>query len=499
MTGQIEWPVDDLLARQARSTPGEPALVEAESGKSWSYDGLSNGPVDGLAAGLDAAGMGPGDHLGVLAAPGLEVATLVHAAARAGVVLVPLPPNAPEEILRDRCAAAAVEAVVAMDPADQFAGETFAGRTLTYHDLAASAGNPPNHPWASDDVQWLVFTSGTTGDPSPVQLTAGNLHASATASAERLAVTDDDRWLACLPMHHLGGLAPLVRAPLDGFAVVVQTGFDVDATAAAMETYDVSGVSLVPTMLSRLLDAGWQPPDTIRLVLLGGAPASAELINRCESAEVPVFPTYGATETASQIATATPAEAFEHPGTVGRPLMGTKVDIVDHAGSPLPTGESGELVVSGPTVSPGYYGETESPKPRLAGGSFHTRDRGYRDEVGRVWVTGRLDRAIVTGGETVQPDRVETVLQRHPAVDEAVVVGLEDDEWGEVVGALVTGPPPARIDAVRLGTHCRDRLDAVAVPKLIEVVESLPRTPSGTVDRNAVRERLRAARRRGGL
>lgn len=498
MPGGIEWPIDDLLARRARSTPEEPALVEAESGHQWSYHGLSNGPVDELAAGLDAVGMGPGDHLGVLAAPGVEVATLVHAAARAGVVLVPLPPSAPDEVVRERYMAADVDVVVTTDAARAAAVESVEGRALSYHDLATSTGTPPNHGWASEDVQWLVFTSGTTGDPRPVQLTAGNLVASATASAERLGVTPDDRWLACLPMHHVGGLAPLVRAPLDGFAVVVQTGFDEDATAAAMEAHDVTGVSLVPTMLSRLLDAGWKPPDTLQYLLLGGAPASTELIDRSAAAGVPVFPTYGATETASQIATATPEEALAHRGTVGRPLPGTEIDVVDREGTSLPPGGSGEFVVSGPTVSPGYYGEGESPNQRFAGNAFHTRDRGYRDETGRLWVTGRLDQAIVTGGETVQPDRVEAALQSHHAVDEAVVVGLADDEWGTVVAALVTGPEPAGIDPAGVEAHCRDRLDPVAVPKLIEAADSLPRTPSGTVDRNAVRETLRAARR-GGL
>lgn len=492
------WPRPDPLARRAVESPGRQALVAAESGREWSYDDLSEA-ADALAAGLHDAGLVPGDHLGVFAEPTARLARLVHAAARAGVVFVPLPPDAPESAIRRRCSAADVDVIVTTGAADENVPRGFDPRVVELGELEHVGTDTPAYEWHRDDVQWLVFTSGTTGDPHPVMLTAGNLLASAAASARRLGVEPDDRWLACLPMHHVGGLAPVVRAAFDGTSVVVQRGFEADGTASALDDHDVTGVSLVPTMLARLLDAGWQSPATLRFVLLGGAPANPEVITRCETAGVPVRPTYGATEAASQIATATPEEAFEHRGTVGRPLDGVEVEVLDRDGRPVPPGEPGELVVSGPTVSAGYYDDETATAARFDDGRFRTRDRGYRDEAGRLWVLGRLDDAITTGGVTVQPDAVESVIRAHADVDDVAVVGLEDAEWGEIVAALVSTSPESALETDALRARCRERLEPAAVPKFLEVADALPRTASGTVDRPAVRERLREARRPGGL
>ncbi|MFB6353369.1 MAG: class I adenylate-forming enzyme family protein [Halobacteriales archaeon] len=500
----VDWPAPDLLARLAERRPDRPALLDADTGDRWTYAELSSGPVDELAAGIRAAGLGPADRLGTLLAPGARMAQLVHAAARAGCVLVPLPPDAPADVVRERGATAAVDALVVGADRDGAAVRAFDGPVYSARaDSDAFEPLPgglsaaqPRYRWRPDEDRWLVFTSGSVGEPKPVRLTAGNLLASATASALRLGVSPDDRWFDPLPMHHVGGLAPLVRSALYGTAVVVQAGFDTDATAAALAGHDATGVSLVPTMLRRLLDAGWSPSPSLRFVLLGGAAASRSLIERCRDANVPVHPTYGLTETASQVATAPPAEAFAHPGTVGRPLPGVDVR-VEADGGVASTGEPGELVVAGPTVSPGYAGDAAEAADRFEDGAFHTRDRGYRDGDGRLWVLGRLDDALVTGGETVQPAVVEAALAAHPAVRSAAVVGLPDDEWGEVVGALVVRAEP--VDAGTLLADCRERLEPHAVPQVVAFADTLPRTASGTVDRDAVRDRLRGENRPGGL
>lgn len=341
-------------------------------------------------------------------------------------------------------------------------------------------------------TQLLVFTSGTSGVPKVVRLTVGNLVSSATASAFRLGVLPDDRWLCCLPMYHMGGLAPVVRSALYGTTVVVQRTFDPAETACAIEEHAITGVSLVPTMLERLLEADWTPPDTLRFVLLGGAPASEALLERCRERGVPVCPTYGMTETASQIATATPGEAASHPGTVGRPLAFTEVTIVDAEGEPVGPGERGELVVSGPTVTPGYL-EEEHTETAFGEYGFHTGDAGFRDEAGLLWVGGRLSDRIVTGGENVDPSEVVDALCAHSGVETAAVVGLPDPEWGErVAGLVVPTDSTAEAESVldSLLAHCRDRLAGFKRPKTVGFADALPRTPSGTVDREAVRDRL---------
>lgn len=495
----VDWPVPDLVARQAGDTPNRTALVSATDGRAWTYGELSTGPIDALAAGIRSAGLTPGSHLGALVPPGPRMAQLVFAVGRSGVILVPLAPDAPVEILEERCDVADVDTVVCSARTERTALRAFDGPVVSVARSGSSVApslwnrpvdSPPIYLWNRSELRWLVFTSGTLGEPKAVQLTTRNLLASATASAFRLGVSPDDRWLACLPMHHVSGLAPLVRSALYGTAVVVQSDFDVGESSAAMADFDVTGVSLVPTMLGRLLDAGWTPPDSLRFVLLGGAPASRGLIERCEAARVPVHATYGATETATQVATTAAGEAFDHPGTVGRPLTGLKVTVLDEDYKPLPQGETGELVVDGPTVSPGYYGDEGETAWRFDERGFHTRDRGYCDDAGRLWVKGRTDDAVITGGVTVQPGEVESALRSHPAVDGVAVVGLDDDEWGQIVAVLVSVADTATLDASTLREYCRGRLEPHAVPKVVRLVETLPRTASGTIDRSAVRDRL---------
>jgi O-succinylbenzoic acid--CoA ligase len=240
-------------------------------------------------------------------------------------------------------------------------------------------------------------------------------------------------------------------------------------------------------MLRRLLDTGWEPPAHLRFVLLGGAPASSELLARCEDRGVPVHPTYGTTETASQVATATPRQAFAHEGTVGQPLLFTQVSVVREDGTSCAPEETGELVVDGPTVSPGYLDE-EATADAFGDDGLHTGDVGYRDDDGRLWVVGRADDVLVTGGENVHSGAVAETIRGHPDVDDAAVVGLSDPEWGQRVAALVVSDALSP-DDVR--AYCRGRLAGFECPKTVGFAESLPRTPSGTVDREAVADRLR--------
>jgi len=494
--------MQDWLAHRARATPGREALVNAGSGNAWSYATL-NETVEEMAGRLHALDVEESDHVAAVLGTGVEAVCLIHAAMRLGTTLAPLSPDFTAPELQERIERADAHAVVC----DAGTGETVRETaetldsnlpvlTIDEANWSGATSLADAYPveftpaeWAREDVQLLLFTSGTTGKPKAVQLTMGNLLASAAASAFRLGIDPTDRWLVPLSLHHMGGIAPVLRSTLYGTTAIIRSSFDAGGTVDDLRSFDATCVSLVPTMLRRMLSARGTLPDRLRFVLVGGAPCPEELIDRCRDFSVPVCPTYGMTETASQIATARHREAYETPGSVGRPLLWTDVTVVDETGSPVPSGESGELVVNGPTVTPGYYDDHAVTSEAIGSYGLHTGDVGYQDEDGRLYVLNRLDDRILTGGENVDPGEIVDALRAHEAVVDASVVGIPDEQWGEQVAALVV-PDEEQPELKALEAFLRERLAGFKLPRTIGFAEELPRTVSGTVERDAVREQL---------
>ena len=300
----------------------------------------------------------------------------------------------------------------------------------------------------------VMHTSGTTSAPKPIELTAENFYANAAGSAIALGLDAHERWLAVMPPAHVGGLTILLRSAIYGTTVIIHDGFDTQAVLTELmdPSAAITLVSLVPTMLSRLLDAGLEHPPTLRWALLGGGPIAPGLLARAEAHGVPVAPTYGMTEACSQIA------------TFGRPLHGVEVKV----------SADGEIHVRGSVVAPGALGTD---------GWLATGDLGRMDGDGRLEIIGRRSDTIISGGENVAPAEVEAVLLEHPAVSDAGVFARSDAEWGEAVCARVvihtgSGSDPESL-ASDLRQFCRERLAAFKVPKAIDFADELPRTPSG--------------------
>jgi O-succinylbenzoic acid--CoA ligase len=308
-------------------------------------------------------------------------------------------------------------------------------------------------------------------------LTRGNVAAAVESSQKRIGNSAADRWLLCLPLSHVAGLSIVWRSLAAGGCVVLHAGFDPVAVAGDLRSGRANMVSLVPTMLRRILHADPAPLAGIDVVLLGGAPAEPELITRAASAGLPVLQTYGMTETCSQVATVAPGETRSALGTVGRPLDGFSVTIRgDDDRAPDP-GAIGEIVVDGPAVSPGYLGEA----PRH--GPHRTGDLGYLDPSGRLVVVGRLDDVIITGGENVYPDAVAAVVAALPGVRQCVVFGAPDEEWGEIVMAAVEVDDACDLD---LAEAVKEHLHDYEVPKRWLEVPRMPLLANGKVDRDAL-------------
>jgi O-succinylbenzoic acid--CoA ligase len=287
-----------------------------------------------------------------------------------------------------------------------------------------------------------------------------------------------------MPLFHVGGLSILMRSVLFGGAVRLQPRFDAAAVSAALEGGDIAGLSLVPTMLSRLLveRAGRPAPDALRVLLLGGAAAAPALVARALAAGYPVCPTYGLTEATSQVATAAPPLPGAAHASPMQPVRGTAVRIVVD-GLDAPVGTPGEILVQGPTVMRGYLHDPEATTRALRDGWLHTGDAGYLDADGGLHVLDRRDDLIVSGGENVYPAEVEAVLLEHRDVADAGVTGIADDDLGARVVAWIVARRGATLDAEALGRHCRRSLAGFKQPREFRFVDALPRNAAGKLER----------------
>ncbi|HEY4937841.1 MAG TPA: fatty acid--CoA ligase family protein [Actinomycetota bacterium] len=299
----------------------------------------------------------------------------------------------------------------------------------------------------------VVPTSGTTGRPKGVVLTHDNLSASALATATRLELGEGDRWLCCVPPSHIAGLMVLVRARLTGADAVLHPRFDPAAIAGEDST---NVVSLVPTMLRRLLQAGVDVAR-FRWILLGGGPVPAALVAAATEAGARVVATYGMTETCSGV-------VYD-----GVPLPGVRVAV----------GEDGSIALSGPMVMRGYRLRPDETAAVLRDGWFHTSDAGEVDPSGRLRVLGRRDDLIITGGQKVLPVEVVSLLLEHPDVADAAVAGRPDDQWGQAVAAVVVPAPGSMPTLAALRAFVAERLAAYKAPRYLVIVEELPRGPTG--------------------
>jgi o-succinylbenzoate---CoA ligase len=439
--------LDNWLAQRSQSCPDRPAL--AADGVEVSYAELE-AESTWVARRLAAQGLRRGSIAALTMHPGREQVVLMHALMKVGAVLLPLSPR-----LSD---AERAEVIGTEEPSIDLGdpGEL----TQTEADLPLLGEHD------MDEVVCRVLTSGSTGSPRPVGLTYGNFLWSAVGSAFNIGVEPDDRWLCCVPLSHVSGLSIAMRSVIYGTTAVLHDGFEVERVAAALDEGGITVLSLVTTMLTRLLEAGANLAGP-RAILVGGGPVSEEPLEEAIGRGATVVQTYGLTETCSQVTTLAPADARRKLGSAGRPLLTTHLRIQD-----------GEICVQGPTVASGCADPD---------GWLHTGDLGRIDEEGFLYVEDRIDDLIISGGENVVPGEVEKVLLRHPEVADAAVIGREDPEWQQAVTAVVVLQSGSGATPDQLRRHCAEALASFKVPKRVELAAALPRTPSGKLMRRALR------------
>lgn len=345
--------------------------------------------------------------------------------------------------------------------------------------------NPPR------GMQLLLFTSGTTGMPKGALLSFEAIAASAAAAKQALDYNEGERWLCCLPLFHVAGLSILYRCAFYGASVVLHPKFDARALNDAVEHERVTALSLVPTQLSAWLEVrGDRPvPWDLRSILLGGAKASPALLRKAQELALPLAPTFGMTETASQVCTLTPAQfaRCDVAQNLHLPaLPGVETRVCNEQGHELREGEAGEVWLRGPSLFSGYLDDPGATRAAFTSdGWFRTGDWGIRDESGALAVVERRSDLIISGGENIYPAEVEALLESHRDVREAGVFALADERWGQcVAAALVTD---TQVSEKQLAAYCRERMAAYKCPKAFFIVEALPRTATGKLQRGKLR------------
>ncbi len=485
--------------------PGRTALIS--DGAVLSYGELA-ARATRMARRLAALGVRPGSRVALLGANDVETVTAIHALMMLRAPLVALNTRLTPNELAPQLARTQPVLLLCAGPHAALAGALDAPVSHRFALIHSGHIGPDDIPLIErvppaqstpdivedpDGDAAILFTSGTSGAPKAAVLSRRSFDAAARASAERLGAQSDDVWLSVLPLFHIGGLNIVRRSAMYGTAIDLRARFEAGEIVDHLNAREARTtlMSVVPTMLHRLIEAGARAKPPFRLALLGGAAAAPELIHRAQSAGFPVACTYGLTEGCSQVATATPEQARHKPVSVGKALPGIHIDVRRDDGSSCAPGEAGEIVVRGPTLMRGYLDDPAATAVALRDGWLHTGDIGYRDDDGDLFVLQRRSDLIVSGGENVYPAEVEAVLRTHPAVADCAVVGLPSAEWGQRVAALLVARSVGAQEEQRraledIESYCRQRLAGYKLPRLLRWAAALPLNAAGKVDRQQV-------------
>ena len=471
-----------LPDRRAAAAPHAPAVADDQTD-------LDNAAfldaVQRAAGALHQRGVRTGDVVGIMLPNRAAFVVALFATWRLGAVATPISPTlVPAEVAYQVTDAGAAVLVVDRDVDSDVT-------VLHVDDMDGEPRTADPVAGNDDDLALLIYTSGTTGRPKGVMLDNANLNAMCAMVIEGFELTDADHSLLILPLFHVNGIVVSVLSPLlVGGRTTIAGRFNPATFFARLESSRATYFSAVPTIYTMLL--GLPPevqPDTsaVRFAVCGAAPASIELLEGFEKRYgIPLIEGYGLSE-GSCASTGNPLNGPRKVGTVGIPLPGQEIRIVDLAGAEVPQGELGEVVIKGPNVMRGYLNRPEETEKTLKDGWLHTGDVGRFDEDGYLVLVDRAKDMIIRGGENVYPIEVEKTLSTHPEVAEATVLGVDDEQYGQRLAAFVVLTDGSAVTEDALKQHVRDNLANYKVPRSITVLAELPRNSTGKIDRRELK------------
>jgi len=493
----------DIIGERSRLSPDRLAVVDVATGARLSYREMDRRAAACARVWLYELGLKPGDRIGVLSGNRLEFLDAFFAAAKSGIILVPLGTRltaAELAVIVSDCGLSALmygvehtvtvrEVASRADVGHRVAlDEDGTGDDFKWGVLLASIGEGEHVPpvCRPDDPYCLLYTSGTTGRPKGVMTPHRMVAWNAYNTVACWQLSEDDVSPIFTPLYHAGGLgAFLMPILLAGGTIVLHREFDSSEVWRAIEEEHCTVVLGVPTIWKMLADA----PEfktaeigSVRWFISGGAPMPRHLVDVYRERGIVMRQGYGLTEVGVNCFAMSDDEAWAKAGSIGRPLMFTEARVVDEGGQVLGPDEIGELCFRGPHVSTGYWNNPAATAEALdKDGWFHTGDMARRDRDGFFYIAGRAKDMFISGGVNVYPAEIENVLLQHPSLADAAVVGVPHATWGEVGVAFVVSAEGTEVTAADLDRFVGDRLARYKIPKEFCVVDVLPRTPYGKV------------------
>lgn len=493
----------DWIARWAQYSPNKDALKDERTGRVLTYRQLDN-CANRLAHWLTTErGCTPSDRVAILAENSLEHFILFSACQKTGLAIVPLNYRLAAKELQYQLADCTPSVVLAANPyLTQLKDVPYTATTLP-HDVAtlgtqlytqkdeifafeSYTGIRP------DDPIFILYTSGTTGQPKGVLYTHGMLFWNAVNTITRLDITSADRSVTVMPLFHTGGLN-VVPTPFlfHGAYVCLAPKFDADAIVQSLARERATLFVAVPTMLQMMaVSNAIHQADlgSLRYFVVGGEPMPLPLIDFWNGRGIPVRQGFGMTEAGPSLTSLHQDDAVRKMGSIGTPNFFVDVRIVDEEGCDLPAGQAGEMLIKGPSVTPGYWHKPAETQAAIVDGWLHTGDVVLRDDEGYLFVVDRKKNMYISGGENVYPAEVEKLLATHPAIQEVAIVGVPDAKWGEVGKAFIVCKQGVSTTEQALVHFCGAALARYKIPRRWTFVAALPKTDSGKLDRKALRQ-----------
>ena len=483
----------ELIGRACRTYPHHRALVFGDETRTHAelHDRAAR-----LASVLAAGGVGPGDRVALLLHNRIEFVETLLACHRLAAVAVPinfrLAPDEVDYVLAD---SGAVALICDAPPSDTAAVRFVLEVGPGYHDAVASAQRHLGSPVAEDDPALMCYTSGTTGRPKGAVLTHRNLVASTLSWIHEMGAGQDDVWLSGQPLFHIGGINGLLPFLVLGATVIITptTTFDAEAMLRLIEAHGATMCIFVPTQWAAICDSGAVAridPDRLRVAMWGASPAPRRTLEAMEQTfpRAAIVSAYGQTEMSGATTLLKGPDSTRKMGSVGRPMLGVELRIVDGELRDVLVGGVGEIVYRGPNVMAGYHEQPEATREAFAGDWFHSGDLARLDEEGYLWIVDRKKDMIVSGGENVYPAEVERVLLDHPTVADVAVIGVPHPRWVQTPVAFVVPESGGDVDEAELVAHCRRYLAGFKKPSAVIVVPELPRNAGGKVLKRRLRD-----------